>query len=76
MPAVLLRAADNALAPLLTVSGLEVRFGAVRALDLSVRPRELIALAGVNGAGKTKLVRPLAGRCAWRDLPAAPGQVS
>jgi signal transduction histidine kinase/ABC-type multidrug transport system ATPase subunit len=66
-------AAADAPAPLLTVSGLEVRFGAVRALagvDLSVRPGELIALAGENGAGKTTLVRCIAG-----DIAPAGGQI-
>jgi signal transduction histidine kinase/ABC-type multidrug transport system ATPase subunit len=66
-------AADDAPAPLLTVSGLEVRFGAVRALDgvdLSVRPGELIALAGENGAGKTTLVRCIAG-----DIAPAGGEI-
>jgi signal transduction histidine kinase/ABC-type branched-subunit amino acid transport system ATPase component len=50
--------------PLLSVSGLAVRFGPVRALDgvdFSVRPGELVALAGENGAGKTTLVRCIAG---------------
>ena len=50
--------------PLLSLSGLAVRFGALRALDgvdLVVRPGELIALAGENGAGKTTLVRCIAG---------------
>src|SRR5262249_55672976 len=59
--------------PLLTVSELEVRFGAVRALDgvdLSVRPGELIALAGENGAGKTTLVRCIAG-----DIAPAGGEI-
>src|SRR6266481_5878885 len=73
MTAVLPLAADNAPAPLLTVSGLEVRFGAVRALagvDLSVRPGELVALAGENGAGKTTLVRCIAG-----DIRSASGDV-
>ena len=49
---------------LLTVSDLSVRFGPVRALskvNLTVRPGELIALAGENGAGKTTLVRCVAG---------------
>ena len=51
-------------APLLTVSGLSVSFGRLRALDdvnLSVRTGELVALAGENGAGKTTLVRCIAG---------------
>src|SRR5260370_6929585 len=47
-------------APLLTVSGLSVSYGRVRALDgidLGVRTGELVALAGENGPGKTTLVR-------------------
>ena len=55
------------------MSGLDVRFGAVRALDgvdLSVRPGELIALAGENGAGKTTLVRCIAG-----DIAPAGGEI-
>ena len=50
--------------PLLSVSGLAVRFGALQALagvDLTVQPGELVALAGENGAGKTTLVRCIAG---------------
>ncbi len=53
--------------PLLSVSGLAVQFGALRALDgvdLTVRPGELVALAGENGAGKTTLVRCIAGEIA------------
>jgi signal transduction histidine kinase/ABC-type multidrug transport system ATPase subunit len=56
--------------PLLTVSDLSVRFGPVRALQkvsLTVRPGELIALAGENGAGKTTLVRCVAGDVAPDD---------
>ena len=54
-------------AALLTVSGLSVSYGRVRALDdinLSVRSGELVALAGENGAGKTTLVRCIAGAMA------------
>ncbi|HEX9064756.1 MAG TPA: ATP-binding cassette domain-containing protein, partial [Streptosporangiaceae bacterium] len=50
--------------PVVSVSGLTVRFGPVRALDgidLDIRPGQVIALAGENGAGKTTLVRALAG---------------
>src|SRR6202453_1395160 len=60
-------------APLLTVSNLSVSFGPVHALrgvDLAVRPGELVALAGENGAGKTPLVRCIAG-----DVPPASGEI-
>jgi signal transduction histidine kinase/ABC-type multidrug transport system ATPase subunit len=60
-------------APLLTVSGLSVSYGRLRALDgidLSVRTGELVALAGENGAGKTTLVRCIAG-----DVVPATGEV-
>ncbi|HEY5987382.1 MAG TPA: ATP-binding cassette domain-containing protein, partial [Streptosporangiaceae bacterium] len=59
--------------PLLTVSGLSVSFGPVRALDrvnLSVKAGQLVALAGENGAGKTTLVRCLAG-----DIAPASGEM-
>jgi signal transduction histidine kinase/ABC-type multidrug transport system ATPase subunit len=59
--------------PLLSVSGLGVSFGRIRALDgvnLSVRPGELVALAGENGAGKTTLVRCIAG-----DIAPACGEI-
>ncbi len=59
--------------PLLAVSGLAVRFGAVRALDgvdLAVRSGEVLALAGENGAGKTTLVRCIAG-----DIRPSSGEV-
>jgi signal transduction histidine kinase/ABC-type multidrug transport system ATPase subunit len=59
--------------PLLTVSGLSVSFGPVRALDrvsLSVGAGQLVALAGENGAGKTTLVRCLAG-----DITPASGEM-
>jgi signal transduction histidine kinase/ABC-type multidrug transport system ATPase subunit len=60
--------------PLLRVSALTARFGAVRALDgidLTVRPGELVALAGENGAGKTTLVRCIAG-----DIAATSGRIT
>ncbi len=59
--------------PVVSVSGLTVRFGPVRALDgvdLQIRPGEVIALAGENGAGKTTLVRALAG-----DIAPTGGQI-
>jgi signal transduction histidine kinase/ABC-type multidrug transport system ATPase subunit len=67
------RASVGTIAPLLTVSGLSVSFGRLRALDdvnLSVRSGELVALAGENGAGKTTLVRCIAG-----DVVPASGEV-
>ena len=67
------RGAGAAAAPLLTVSGLSVSYGRLRALedvDLSVRTGELVALAGENGAGKTTLVRCIAG-----DVVPASGEV-
>ncbi len=59
-------------APLLAVTGLEVRYGAVpalRGIDLDVGANEAVALLGANGAGKSTLMkavigllRPAAGR--------------
>lgn len=49
-----------AAAPLLSVSGLRKRYGsfeAVRGVDLSVAPGEVVGLIGGNGAGKTTLMR-------------------
>jgi len=50
--------------PLLTVSGLTVRYGATVALyglDLSLRRGELFVLLGASGSGKTTLLRAIAG---------------
>ena len=61
---------------LLAVQGLRVRYGAieaVRGVDLDVRPGEIVALLGANGAGKSSilnavmgLVRPATGRAVFR----------
>lgn len=51
-------------APVLTVRGLSVRFGAIQALrdvDLDLWPGELVGLAGENGAGKSTLLRCVSG---------------
>jgi branched-chain amino acid transport system ATP-binding protein len=51
-------------APLLTVSGLVVRYGtviAVRDIDLVVGEGEIVSIVGPNGAGKTSLLSAVAG---------------
>ena len=67
--------APGTAAPLLTVSGLSVNYGPLRALEdvsLSVRTGELVALAGENGAGKTTLVRCIAGEVAPARATSSP----
>jgi heme exporter protein A len=71
-------------AAIITATGLTRRFGAVTALrgvDFTVAPGELVLLIGANGAGKTTLLRILAGLTrpfrgtvlvAGRDLHAEP----
>ncbi len=70
--------------PLLRVSGLSVDFAAEHALadvDLTIKPGELVALAGEPGAGKTTLIRCIAGdlapdrgRVVLADRPVSPGR--
>jgi branched-chain amino acid transport system ATP-binding protein len=60
-------------ADLLLVEGLVVRYGpitAVRAVSLSVRRGEIIALLGANGAGKSSLLNAVAGL-----VPVAGGRI-
>jgi branched-chain amino acid transport system ATP-binding protein len=50
--------------PLLTVQGLTMDFGGIRALDqldLRIHPAEIVALIGPNGAGKTTFFNCLTG---------------
>jgi branched-chain amino acid transport system ATP-binding protein len=50
--------------PLLEVSGLVVRYGAVtavRGVDLRVNEGEIVSIVGPNGAGKTSLISAIAG---------------
>ncbi|MEV0279590.1 ABC transporter ATP-binding protein [Streptomyces sp. NPDC050610] len=50
--------------PVLTATGVTMRFGgltAVRAVDLTVHPREIVGLIGPNGAGKTTFFNCLTG---------------
>jgi D-xylose transport system ATP-binding protein len=57
-------AALSASAPILQMSGISKRFGAVQALtgvDFEVYPGEVVALVGDNGAGKSTLIKCVAG---------------
>ena len=50
--------------PLLKIRGLDKHFGPVQALyhvDLDIPPRQVTALCGDNGAGKTVLTKCIAG---------------
>jgi branched-chain amino acid transport system ATP-binding protein len=58
---------------LLEVASLDVRYGrnhAVKGINLSVAPNELVTVLGSNGAGKTSLLRAIQGLC-----PAAAGSI-
>ena len=68
----------GAVTGILTVEGLQVRYGRVRALngvDLAVEPGRVLAVLGRNGAGKSSLlgavaglVRPHRGTVSWDGL--------
>src|SRR4051812_35402622 len=51
-------------APVLSARGVTVSFGGVavvKSVDLDLRPGEVVALLGENGAGKSSLMKVLAG---------------
>ncbi|HEY4253006.1 MAG TPA: phosphonate C-P lyase system protein PhnK [Roseomonas sp.] len=51
--------------PLLEASGLNLRFGAIRALDevaIGIWPGEVLAIVGESGSGKSTLLRVLSGQ--------------
>lgn len=56
--------AEGSVPPLVALKGVTKRFGAVvanRAVDLAIRPGEVLALVGENGAGKSTIVNMLSG---------------
>ncbi len=55
---------DQAVAPLLRIADVTVRFGGLTAIDrvsFDVHPGELLGLIGPNGAGKTTMMRSITG---------------
>jgi ABC-type branched-subunit amino acid transport system ATPase component len=62
---------------MLNVRGIEISYGKVRAVqgvDLSVNQGEIVSLIGLNGAGKSSLLRAIAGlnRVRHRDGAGGP----
>src|SRR3984893_10639164 len=65
------------MAPALRISQLCVSYGAIEAvksIDLEVRPGELVALIGANGAGKTSSLKAIAGLLPWSGSIALLGE--
>ena len=70
--------------PILALSGISKRFGAVQALTgagLEVYPGEVVALVGDNGAGKSTMIKVIAGvnpaddgQILWEGRPVAIGK--
>ncbi|UVA78497.1 ABC transporter ATP-binding protein [Pandoraea commovens] len=55
---------------MLTIKGLKVAYGgikAVKGIDLSIEPGELVTLIGANGAGKTTTMKAITGLLPWAD---------
>ncbi|MFD4665058.1 sugar ABC transporter ATP-binding protein [Streptomyces halstedii] len=74
-------APPNTAAPVLTVEGL-CREGEFEAVDLELRPGEIVGLAGLVGSGRSEILetvygarRPTAGRVSVGGTPLRPGSV-
>jgi branched-chain amino acid transport system ATP-binding protein len=56
--------------PLLAVEELTVRYGhavAVENISFAVKPRQILALVGANGAGKSTILKAISGMVAWHS---------
>ncbi|PJI51966.1 ABC transporter ATP-binding protein, partial [Methylobacterium radiotolerans] len=50
----------NAAAPILTIQNMAAGYGdvdIVSGIDLHVKPREIVTIAGTNGAGKSTVIK-------------------